>query len=377
MKGKKFLSLFCCGLLACSLFAFVGCGSTEEGEADGGDAQKEAAADPTDPAGYYQYSYDVEGLGLWVNYIHLYEKSSIGNVFYAGYASNQITIAGTYEITEESCDYAVTMTRADSEEGKVTEGTADYTITFIGFDGTELGSCAYDGEYIYNDTTGVSGTGAENCAFQKDPEGMDSKYGQADSGYGGEKGIAYLKAYLESDETCTVSLNHDGTYSDMMTVEIEGTWEMSEDGKTFTLTPESDSDTGATLVISDDGASATYTPEGGEAVTLKIDQSKPVAVKFATVIPADQNGIGQDVDCWINCYNDNTCELYISAYGVELALDQGSYESADDGTIAFHFGTMGDISSTNADGGATVDVSYTGAPGVGDINTTLTQGTVE
>ena len=163
----------------------------------------------------------------------------------------------------------------------------------------------------------------------------------------------------------------------MMTVEIEGTWEMSEDGKTFTLTPESDSDTGATLVISDDGASATYTPEGGEAVTLKIDQSKPVAVKFATVIPADQNGIGQDVDCWINCYNDNTCELYISAYGVELALDQGSYESADDGTIAFHFGTMGDISSTNADGGATVDVSYTGAPGVGDINTTLTQGTVE
>ncbi|HIR71513.1 MAG TPA: hypothetical protein IAA55_09560, partial [Candidatus Pullilachnospira gallistercoris] len=145
----------------------------------------------------------------------------------------------------------------------------------------------------------------------------------------------------------------------------------------YTLTPDSDSDTGATLVVSDDGSSATYTPEGGTAVTLTIDTSKPVAVVFETVIPADQNGIGQDVDCWINCYNDNTCELYISAYGVELALDQGTYETNEDASMSFQFDTMGAISSVNTDGTNTVDISFAGAPGVGDINTTLTQGTVE
>ena len=370
MKRKKLLALLCCGLLSLSMLA--GCGS-DDTQNDGGEPKTESKADPSDPAGYYQYSYDVEGLGLWVNYIHLYEESSIGKVFYAGYASNQITMAGTYEIEEASCDYSVYMTREDSQNDKITDGTADYTITFKSFDGTELGSCAYDGEYIYNDTEGVSGTGAENCAFAKDLEGMDSKYGQADSGYGGEVGVAYLKAYLESDETCTVSLNHDGTYSDMMEVEVVGTWEQSEDGKTYTLTPDSDSDTGATLVISEDGTSATYTPEGGQEVTLKIDTSKPVVVKFATVIAGEDNDLGQDVDCYLNCYSDNTCEVFISAYGVEMSLDKGTYETNSDAAIVMHFDNLGDITSTAADGSGTVQFSYTGAPGVGDINTTLTQ----
>ena len=376
MKMKKLLALFCCGALALS--AFAGCGSEGTDSGDGGDSKQEADAnDPTKPAGYYQYSYEVEGLGTWVNYIHLYEESSIGQVFYAGYASNQITFAGTYEIEKTPCDYSVAMDRKQSEAGEKTDGTADYTITFTAFDGTDLGSCGYDGEYIYNDTTGVAGTGAENCAFQRDPEGLDGKYGQADSGYQGEVGVAYLEAVSPDDETCTVKLNHNGTYEDMIDVLVEGTWTMGEDGKTYTLTPDSDSDTGATLVVSDDGSSATYTPDGGTAVTLTIDTSKPVAVVFETVIPADQNGIGQDVDCWINCYNDNTCELYISAYGVELALDQGTYETNDDASIAFQFDTMGTVTSVNTDGTNTVDISFAGAPGVGDINTTLTQGAVE
>ena len=373
MKGKKFLALLCCGVMALSIFA--GCGDNKDEKKEGGDAKTETKADPTDPAGYYQFSYDAEGLGLWVNYIHLYEESSIGKVFYAGYASNQITMAGTYEIEKKSCDYAVCMTRADQEADpkKMTEGTADYTITFKSFDGTELGSCGYDGEYIYNDTEGVAGTGAENCAFAKDAEGMDSKYGQADSGYQGEKGIAYLKAYLESDETCSVSLNHDGTYSDMMTVEIVGKWEQGEDGKTYTLTPDSDSDTAATLVIADDGASATYTPEGGEAATLKIDQTKPVSLKFSAVIPADSNGTGADVDCWINCYGDKSCEVFISAFGVELALDKGTYETDADANTTFHFETAGDIVSVAGDDGMEVPFKFTGAPGVGDIDVTLVQ----
>ena len=372
MKAKKLLAFLCCATLALSVLA--GCGKgTDEPKTDGtkDQTETEAKGDPADPAGYYQFSYDVEGLGLWVNYIHLYEESSIGKVFYAGYASNQITFAGTYEIEKKSCDYNVSMSRADSEEGKMTEGTADYTITFFGFDGAELGSCGYDGTYIYNDTTGVAGTGAENCAFAKDAEGMDSKYGQADSGYGGEKGIAYVKAYSEEDETCTVTLNHDGSYSDMMVVEVVGTWAQGEDGKTYTLTPDSSSDTAAELVISDDGASATYTPDGGEAVTLKIDQSKPVVLKFAGVIPADGNSLGQDVDAWISCYNDKTCEAFISAYGVEFALGTGEYETSNDGVITFHF-DGGDMVSANTADGATVEFSWAGTP-IGDVAATLTQ----
>lgn len=367
MKGKKFLALMCCGVMALSVFA--GCGS-DEGKKEGGDAKTEAKADPENPAGYYQYSYDVEGLGLWVNYIHLYDESSIGKVFYAGYASNQITMAGTYEVEKKSCDYKVSMERKGDAPSDPVEGTADYTITFKGFDGSELGSCAYDGEYIYNDTTGVSGTGAENCAFKRDAEGLDSKYGQADSGYKGEKGVAYLKAYSEADETCTVTLNHDGSYSDMMSVEIVGKWTQGEDGKTYTLKPDSDSDTGATLVVSEDGASATYTPDGGEAVTLKIDQSKPVAIKFTGVIP--EAAAGQDVDCYINCYNDKSCEAFISAFGVEMSLDKGTYETGDDGMITFHFETVGDIASTAGDDGAVVAFKFPGAP-IGDIDVQLTQ----
>lgn len=368
MKGKKFLALMCCGIMALSMF--VGCGGNDEAEKEGTDAKTETKADPEDPAGYYQFSYDVEGLGLWVNYIHLYDETSIGKVFYAGYASNQIVVAGTYEIEKKSCDYKVSMSRKGDEPEEPTEGTADYTITFKGFDGSELGSCAYDGEYIYNDTTGVSGTGAENCAFQRDPEGLDSKYGQADSGYQGEKGVAYLKAYSEEDETCTVTLNHDGSYSDMMNVEIVGTWTQGDDGKTYTLKPDSDSDTGATLAVSDDGASATYTPDGGAAVTLKVDQSKPVAVKFAGVIP--EAAAGQDVDCYINCYTDKTCEAFIGAFGVEMSLDKGTYESDAEGNYTFHFETVGDVTSAAGDEGITIQFVFPGAP-IGDIDCQLTQ----
>lgn len=372
MKKRKVAALFFCGALAVSMLA--GCSQGQTGGDDKADAEDdkkaEAEADPSDPAGYYQYSYEVEGMGTWVNYIHLYEESSIGQVFYAGFASNQITVAGTYEITEAPCDYSVYMTREDQEGDKLTDGSADYTITFKGFDGADLGSCAYDGEYIYNDTTGVAGTGAENVAYQKDPEGMDSKYGQADSGYKGEVGVAYLSAVSPDDETCTVKLNHNGTYEDLMDVLVEGTWTMSDDGKTFTLTPDDEGDTAATLVLSDDGTTATYTPDGGTAVTLNVDTQKAVSYCFAAVIPAAENNTGADVDIKLNCYGDSTCEVIISAYGVDMPLDQGTYEVSAEGTATVHLDTAGDLTSEVIDNLPSIVVSYTGTP-IGDINATL------
>ena len=374
MKKRKAAALFFCGALAVSMLAGCSQGETAGEEKTGAEEEAQTGADseadPSSPAGYYQYTYDVEGLGTWVNYIHLYEESSIGQVFYAGYASNQVTVAGTYEVTEASCDYSVYMTREDQEADSITDGSADYTITFTAFDGTDLGSCAYDGEYIYNDTTGVAGTGAENVAFQRDPEGMDSKYGQADSGYSGEVGVPYLSAVSPDDETCTVALNHNGTYTDLMNVLVEGTWEMSDDGKTFTLTPEDEGDTGVTVVLSDDGTTATYTPDGGEAVTLNVDTSKEITYLFSAVIPADQNTTGADVTCSLNCYGDSTCEVVISAYGTDMVLDQGTYEVGAEGTATVHLDTAGDLTSEVIDNLPSVVVSYAGTP-IGDVNATL------
>ena len=71
MKAKKLLAFLCCATLALSVLA--GCGKgTDEPKTDGtkDQTETEAKGDPADPAGYYQFSYDVEGLGLWVNYLH-------------------------------------------------------------------------------------------------------------------------------------------------------------------------------------------------------------------------------------------------------------------------------------------------------------------
>ena len=68
------------------------------------------AEHPTDPMemitdGYYTYSFSVEGYGQFDNYFHFYKEAPVvGAVFYAGFATNQVTFAGTY--TVEKKDYA-------------------------------------------------------------------------------------------------------------------------------------------------------------------------------------------------------------------------------------------------------------------------------
>lgn len=368
MKAKKVLAMLMTGLLAVSMLA--GCGSKEKTDTD---APKEASGNVDKPEGYYQWTYDVEGLGMWVNYIHLYEESSLGQVYYFGCASNQITQAGTYEIVKESCDYEVAFERAaDGEESEMHKGTADYTIVFSSFDGAEMGRCAYDGTYIYNDTENVCGTGCENVRMTKDEEGIDSKYGQADSGYQGEIGIAVLKAESTTDSTCTLALNHDGSYQDLIgEYEVEGKWSVADDGVTYTLTPDDSSDTGATVVVSEAGDSATYTPDGGEAVELTIDVSKPRALEFYGVAHSDTMNL--DITVEIACYADKTCELIISLGTAMMPLDQGTYEVANDGTAKFTFDTAGELEATSDSTGLmTVDVEADASQfGLGTLATTL------
>lgn len=264
--------------------------------------------------------------------------------------------------------YEVSFKRAEEgEEEELKTGSTDYTIVFYSFDGTEVGRCAYDGQYIYNDTEKVCGTGCEKVRMEKDPEGLDSDKGQADSGYKGEVGIAYVKAVSTTDDTCTLALNHNGTYQDLIgEYEVVGTWK--KDGNTYTLTPDDSTDTGAVVVVSDAGDTATYTPDGGEAVELTIDVSKPVVVQFVGIAPGA--AAGNDADLWINCYTDSTAEVFIGAFGVELSCGTGTYETNEDGSIVVTIDGM-DPMTLALD--AANDVSIVGTP-VGDISTSVEKG---
>lgn len=374
MKGKKFLAMLCGCLLVVAMLA--GCGGKDDADSKKTDSADNGAVsgDVSDPAGYYQWTYDVEGLGTWVNYIHLYEESSIGSVYYMGVASNQMTQAGTYEIVNEKCDYEVAFERAaEGEEQKMEKGSADYTIVFTSFDGAEMGRCAYDGTYIYNDTENVCATGCEKVRMTKDPDGLDGKYGQADSGYQGEVGIAYLTAKNPEDETCTVTMNHNGTYADLIgEYEVDGTWELSADKKTYTLTPDDASDTGATVVVSDAGDSATYTPDGGEAVELAIDTKKAASISLKGGAHSDTMGL--DIDVEMACYADKTCELIISMGPAAVPLDQGTYSVEEDGSIKFTMDTLGELTANSGDTGVTLDINAdASAYGLGTLETTLEQ----
>ena len=63
MKKRKVAALFFCGALAVSMLAGCSQGQTGGDDKAGAEDDKkaEAEADPSDPAGYYQYSYEVHG----------------------------------------------------------------------------------------------------------------------------------------------------------------------------------------------------------------------------------------------------------------------------------------------------------------------------
>lgn len=366
-------------------------GETQEAAAEAESApqeEEEAASEAVsvsgDPIeritqGYYTYSYPVEGMDDMVCFFHFYEEQPVlGSVFYASYAWNQIVFAGTYTVEEAEHDYACYPDReAQTEEGAVPEeGTAPYTITFYDFDGNELDSCAYDGEVLYGDMETISGMGGENSRFLFDAQGEASPYYGT---YEGEKGISYLDFVAEEEETSTLSLYHNATYMDLVNMMVEGSWTMeeTEEGYAFTLTPESESDTGAILTVSADKMSAVYTPDGGEAVAMiNASQSGPAAameLTGTTPIP------GQEIEADLigKLYDDGTCVLSASAFGTEIELDAGTWEMAEDGyTVNFVFDKAGEISSTVGEGGAQIAYAQSGSP-MGDVDAVLTISVVE
>lgn len=397
MKAKKITALLAGACLCISMLA--GCGSepvsnsqestqesqpeasdsAEAPESSGEESRETEAADPemsSDPLemihqGYYSWTYPVEGMDDMCAFFHFYEEQPVlGAVFYAGFAWNQITYAGTYTVEEKECPYSVCFTRDDqtADPAVYTDGTAPYTVTFYDFQGNELGKCGYDGAFLYNDSA-VDGTGGGPARYAHDTDQASASM----STYEAELGIAYLDFVASQEATSTLTLYHNGRYMDLVNMMVEGTWSMAQgaDGYDYTLTPDSDSDTKAVLSVAADQAKATYTPDGGEAVAMvSTASSGPKAameMKGTTPIP------GQEVEADVvgQLFDDGSVKVVASAFGQEMELDAGTWTMGEDGfTVTFTFDNAGEIVSAVGENGASIQYVQAGSP-IGDIETEL------
>lgn len=290
---------------------------------------------------YYSYGYDVGG--MFMNYyIHFYDEiPGLGKVFHAGMCMDQITFDGTYEVLAEERAYSVAMDRPASEAGTLTEGTAPYTVVFYDFDGNEMDRCAMDAEHIYNDMAAITGVGGTNCALNLDTDPENSKFAAQ---YAGEPAVAFLSLINPEDDTATLDLKVNGKYDDLVVLFVEGTYAMNAEQTEIVLTPDSDSDPGATVTKNEDGT-YTYVSTDGDEVTL-------VEVKGAEVLYALKGEIpvpgmeGTNADFICDLYSDYTMKLYADFMGNQMDVDQGTFEiDSSTYSFVFHFENAGDMTT--------------------------------
>lgn len=380
---KKILALFLCLAMVLSL---VACGSSnaensqtpETDPAQSDPAQTDQGQDPATsdltPAekivdSYYSYSYNV-GTMLMSYYFHFHDDiPSIGPLYYAGFAMNQITFTGTYEVVEQEREYHCWPDRAAveaaGEGGEPPVGTAPYTVNFYDFDGNLVDSCAFDGDILYMDMTNITGIGGGNVTYIRDPEPETSDLA---SDYAGEKSVSLLSLIDPNDETATLDLLADGKYNDTVIMFVEGTYTMNEDKSEITLTPKSASDSGAVVTKNEDGT-YTYKSDDGAEVVLKVVSTISISYLYKGKIEVPGAGVSGDLLCEL--YDDGTVRLYASVFGNESDIDAATYEVDEAAnTITIHFENAGDVAiSTDAE---SFDYTLAGHDFFGDINETLT-----
>lgn len=385
MKTKRIVSLFLA--LGMLLAVLTGCG--EQAGKPENPAQPSQTSQPSQPSqttqpsedpepsqtqpeddgsSYYVYSYNAEGTGKMTYFFHLYpERAGLGNVFYAGFAFNQVRYAGTYEITDAPCEYSCYEERGASEP---TVGTAPQTITFYDWSGAVIDNCGFDGDILY-DMEAIAGPGSGPNFYQHDTAGAASEFSGE---YEGETGVEAFSFVNPDDETGTLVLCHDGSYVDMVDSMVEGKWSMenADSGMKCVLTPDLESDPGAVITISDDLTSAVYVPDGGEEINLV--NTAAAGPKEAMLLSgsAPIAGVeGMEAELTGALYEDGTCVLNASAGGMEVLLDSGTYSMGEDGfTVTFQFDQAGEVVSYIGDAGAMIDYVQAGTA-IGDVNTAL------
>lgn len=257
--------------------------SQSDGQTDpaqDGQSQEPTSADktPTEQIvnSYYAYYYYPSTDFLMDYFFHFYDEvPGIGNVYYAGFAMNQIVYSGTYEVVEESHDYTCWATREEQEaagEGaSIPTGTAPYTVNFYDFDGNLVDSCGFDGQNLYVDMVNITGIGAENNVFTLDTDPENSPLA---NDYANEQAPALLSLVAPDDETATLELLVNGKYKDMVILFVEGTYAANDDMTEFTLTPASDADNGATVTKNDDGTYTYQSTDGTEVSLVEVSSEE-------------------------------------------------------------------------------------------------------
>jgi hypothetical protein len=334
-----------------------------------------ASTDPMDmiTQGYYSYSFNAPGYGDFVFFFNFYEEDPVlGSVFYAGLSNNRSNFVGTYTVEETPYEYACYPDREASIDDSVkpTTGTAPYTVTFFDWDGNELGKCGYDGDILYNDMeegSKIYSTGSSPVYYHHD---LENKFEDI---YKGELGITYLEFVADEDNTSTLVLRHNKTYTDLIGAMIEGTWSVelnASGGYDFKLTPDDSTDTGAVVSVSADRMTCIYTPDGGSAIAMSSTSgTKKVVHIFEGKITIETYKV--DATLILNLYDDNTCDISADVMGNSMVLDEGTYV-LEGHTFSFDFNSAEDVKSkVDATGTITVPFTISGTK-IGDIDTIMT-----
>ena len=320
---------------------------------------------------YYAYYYYPSADFLMDYFFHFYDEvPGIGKVYYAGFALNQIVFSGTYEVVEEPHDYACWATREEQETAgdgaEAPTGTAPYTVNFYDFDGNLVDSCGFDGQNLYVDMPNISGVGAEHNVFTLDTDVENSVLA---NDYANEQAPALVSLIDPNDETATLDLLINGRYKDMVIMAVDGTYAANDDLSEFTLTPNSESDNGATVTKNEDGT-YTYKSTDGTEVTMNAVSNVSTVYTYKGLVPVP--GADTEGDLIAELKSDNTVRLYASAFGTEMDLDAGTY--AIDMTtysITLTFDKAGEITTYSDEAGMHFDYAATGLEVFGDVEATL------
>lgn len=351
---KKLIALLLCLVMTLSLVSFA----TAEGDV------------PDLANTYFAYGYDV---GFFIDYFfHFYDEvPGLGRVFYAGFAVNQITFTGTYEVLVEEREYACWPDRATleaaAEDAEIPTGTAPYTVVFYDFDGNEIDRCAMDAEHIYNDMANLSAVGGENAVLTLDTDSENSKFA---ADYENEQAVALLNLVDPDDDTATLDLKVNGKYDDLVVFYVEGTFTMNEDQSEIVLTPNDESDAGATVTRNEDGTYTYVSTDGTEVTLVAVTGPETVYVFKGQIGVPGMEGTNADLIC--DLISDGTMTIFADFMGNKMDIDKGTYDiDMTTYSFTFHFENAGDITSYFNESGMLFD--YAAASELfGDIAQTLT-----
>lgn len=377
---KKAFSLI---LALAMVFTLAACNNNADSQTESPSPEQSESGESAAPEanaltdGYFTYGYAVEGMGDMVRYLHFYEDIGLGGIcFYAssGGGGTQ-SVIGFYTVEDKPFDYSCWATREErnSEGAGQTAGTAPQTITLTGVNGDTLGSVGYDGQYIYVGDENVSAfviADARNMRFGHDTE---NAYPDA---YAAEVGQLLLKVHADGDTTSFLEIYHNGTYSDMVNMMIEGAYTYAEAGgvKTYTLTPDDSGESPASLTIAADG-SITYTAGDGSATAMVEDVEKTLFLALAG--PVTQTEYNMEAAYTMNLYEDGSCELVVDLAGNAVAVDTGSYVTDASYDLVFTMGLLGELTA-KGDFADPANPAYTlEIPELSDLNlsaATLTYG---